>query len=707
MNIRTILRQLYLTSTITLVAALSISAAVPTTISYQGLLSDDTGQPIADNDYSVTFTIYNSAGAGDSIWAEIQTVSTADGLFTVLLGANNPLVDTVFNGTTRFLGIKIEAGPELLPRTAMVSVPFAFRASQSDSSDAVTDGGIDLTDIGQNGAGNGQIMKWNGSAWTIAADATSGSGWNWSDSSSYGPDTVGTAAGLKLPLVLSGNSSNYIFDITNNGTGNGLVSYSLGSGAQNRGLYGHAENGSSSNYGVYGRAEGDFGIKIGTYGQALGSGINTGSYGLAENGDFNYAFSGIARGPATNYGGEFEADSGTYNVGVSGQAFGSGSNFGVEGKARGGDYNYGLYSTINDLEPAAYNYGLYSRVEGEGSNYGVYSEASGGYASWAGYFEGNVHVNGDASLNGNLSISRYSPDHLIFELDTENHRMKFYDFSSNYDRRLMEFSAFTGGQIRLYYEADTANDLTYLNAGPNGGELTLRDQNGDTKIFFRGNHSDISNNDRVILHEGSVDDVELMNEPGVAQAKSASCFTITSTTSMQDVITVTIDIPAPGYIFLNGHGLVELSGTVNSNRMKAQIDETAGGSALNGYYTRIGLGGYVSASASAFCDFDMNCQRMYYKDSAGSYTFRLEALKESSYTAKICFSTLTATYFPTSYGTVAAIAAGQGDVPAQSDVDTPTSEANLSSETIDLRQQERVARQSRSEELEAQLDMLE
>ncbi|MHC4591356.1 MAG: beta strand repeat-containing protein, partial [Planctomycetota bacterium] len=62
-------------------------------------------------------------------------------------------------------------------------------AGYGDSTDAITDGGIDLADIGQNGASADQIMKWNGSAWALSSDET-GNEWNWQDSSSYGPDSV-------------------------------------------------------------------------------------------------------------------------------------------------------------------------------------------------------------------------------------------------------------------------------------------------------------------------------------------------------------------------------------------------------------------------------------------------------------------------------------------------------------------------------------
>lgn len=61
------------------------------------------------------------------------------------------------------------------------------------TSGKILDGTIGLSDLGQNGAGDGQVLKWDNSAssWIIADDATGGgTGWNWADSSSHGPDSV-------------------------------------------------------------------------------------------------------------------------------------------------------------------------------------------------------------------------------------------------------------------------------------------------------------------------------------------------------------------------------------------------------------------------------------------------------------------------------------------------------------------------------------
>ena len=123
----------FLTLAIALVAAFSsINAAAPTAMNYQGLLTDNVGAAVADASYSVIFTIYDAPASGTSVWTEMQNVTTTDGLFAVLLGSVNPMLDTVFNGTTRYLGIAVAGDPEISPRTALVSVPYAQRVSTVD-----------------------------------------------------------------------------------------------------------------------------------------------------------------------------------------------------------------------------------------------------------------------------------------------------------------------------------------------------------------------------------------------------------------------------------------------------------------------------------------------------------------------------------------------------------------------------------------------
>jgi hypothetical protein len=53
-------------------------------------------------------------------------------LFHVLLGSVNSIVDTVFAETQRWLGITVAPDPEIVPRTRLVTVPYAYRAATVD-----------------------------------------------------------------------------------------------------------------------------------------------------------------------------------------------------------------------------------------------------------------------------------------------------------------------------------------------------------------------------------------------------------------------------------------------------------------------------------------------------------------------------------------------------------------------------------------------
>ena len=119
-------------SILALTLASAIQAAAPQLINYQGRLTDAAGEPVPDGSYSVFFTIYNAAVAGTPVWDETQIVTSTDGLFAVLLGSVNPVFDSVFNGTTRYLGIAVAGDPELSPRVALVSVPYAHRVNTVD-----------------------------------------------------------------------------------------------------------------------------------------------------------------------------------------------------------------------------------------------------------------------------------------------------------------------------------------------------------------------------------------------------------------------------------------------------------------------------------------------------------------------------------------------------------------------------------------------
>jgi hypothetical protein len=115
-------------------------AAVPRTISYQGRLTNASGQPVnATKD--LTFKLYLTASGGAPVWSETHaSVVVSKGLFTVRLGSLTPF-GLAFD-RQYYLGVSVAAGPELTPRPPLTSAPYALRSDQTNAfvPNAVTTG---------------------------------------------------------------------------------------------------------------------------------------------------------------------------------------------------------------------------------------------------------------------------------------------------------------------------------------------------------------------------------------------------------------------------------------------------------------------------------------------------------------------------------------------------------------------------------------
>ncbi|HEX7320746.1 MAG TPA: hypothetical protein VF399_10385, partial [bacterium] len=106
----------------------------PRLLNYQGYLTDTLGNPITNPSVSMTFSIYDAVSAGSLKWTETQgTVGVDKGIFNVLLGGVTQIPDSVFKtGANRWLEL-IVGGQTLSPRTRIVSVPYAYSATYSDT----------------------------------------------------------------------------------------------------------------------------------------------------------------------------------------------------------------------------------------------------------------------------------------------------------------------------------------------------------------------------------------------------------------------------------------------------------------------------------------------------------------------------------------------------------------------------------------------
>jgi len=133
-----------------MVSSLSLVLAdVPGMMSYQGVLKDSEGQPVADDVYAIKFTIYNAETEGVVLWESngFIPIQTADGLFTHILGSTNPLPDSLSRYSDLWVGITVDLDEELSPRTRLVSVPFSLNAQYSDTTGTSLDKTIDASEL--------------------------------------------------------------------------------------------------------------------------------------------------------------------------------------------------------------------------------------------------------------------------------------------------------------------------------------------------------------------------------------------------------------------------------------------------------------------------------------------------------------------------------------------------------------------------------
>ena len=103
---------------------ISASAQVPVSLTQQGRLLDDSGQPITGQK-QLTFSIYDARTGGNAVWQESISVQLDDqGFYNVTLGGpNKPIDASVLEGGNRWLGISVGGAAELKPRVKLNSVP--------------------------------------------------------------------------------------------------------------------------------------------------------------------------------------------------------------------------------------------------------------------------------------------------------------------------------------------------------------------------------------------------------------------------------------------------------------------------------------------------------------------------------------------------------------------------------------------------------
>ena len=105
-------------------------ADIPNTLNYQGRLMDQSGQPVTEGQYTVTFRLYAAASGGTMVWEEGQPVATNNGYFNTVLGNTTVLTPSMFSQPL-WAGMQVAANAEMTPRQKLSTSAYAMTVADA------------------------------------------------------------------------------------------------------------------------------------------------------------------------------------------------------------------------------------------------------------------------------------------------------------------------------------------------------------------------------------------------------------------------------------------------------------------------------------------------------------------------------------------------------------------------------------------------
>ncbi len=412
-----------------------VAAEIPEIVGYQGRITDNVGNPVADGTYTMRFQIYDQLIGGTVLWDSGNiSVPLSGGVFNVNLGGTGqPALDLAFD-QNYYLLVTFD-GENQTPRRPLASVGYAYMASGLVPGTEVT-GSVETSPfaaikgtntatqyatyglLGESASTSGRGVKGLASSPTGSTYGLFGGAASTAGHGVYGiaDATEGSTYGVRGLVLSSGGiavlgealaSSGTTYGVYgHNESTSGIGVYGVGDAlsGQNRGVKG--ETNSSMGVGVYGYATAAEGTTRGVLGTASST-SGTGVHGVAQAatgttyGVYGYCLSPSGTGV---YGGAVATTGGAYGVhGESAASLGRG----VVGKATAETgSSYGVYGRSESADGC----GVYGFSPAGTGVYGCTASAS----SWDMAVYGHAsHINGTAvgvlgSSNSGLGYGVYS-----------------------------------------------------------------------------------------------------------------------------------------------------------------------------------------------------------------------------------------------------------------------------------------------------------
>ena len=99
-------------------------------LALQGILRDPNGTTVTDGSYSLTIKLYEDVTGGTPVFTEvIGSAAVQNGVFSIEIGATSASssdLDQVPFNTTYYVGVTVESGTEMTPRTKLTVSPYSM-----------------------------------------------------------------------------------------------------------------------------------------------------------------------------------------------------------------------------------------------------------------------------------------------------------------------------------------------------------------------------------------------------------------------------------------------------------------------------------------------------------------------------------------------------------------------------------------------------